>query len=294
MTMLVLRIYRESEFSPGKVDDDARILDAVLAELRTAGLNVSAIEPGKLRAAPRPAPDLVLAMCQGEHALRRLAQWEEAGAVTVNSALAIRNCYRDLLGAGLAQAGVPAPRGALVETAAAPRSWRLNGLDTSLGLYVKRGDLHALDTADVQRVAGLGELEAIVASFARRGVKRVYLQQEVPGPVIKFYGVSGGEYFAALAEGKALPDQAERRLRQFAEQAAAALGLEAWGGDAVLDGDGVMIIDFNDWPSFGRVRREAARAIARRCLMLLRRTRRNDRVAENTAMVRRHDYDDSQ
>jgi hypothetical protein len=33
------------------------------------------------------------------------------------------------------------------------------------------------------------------------------------------------------------------------------------------------MIDFNDWPSFSRVREVAARAIARRCLILARRPR---------------------
>jgi hypothetical protein len=49
------------------------------------------------------------------------------------------------------------------------------------------------------------------------------------------------------------------------------LGLGAWGGDAILSGDRFAIIDFNDWPSFSRVRAPAARAIARRAISLLNR-----------------------
>jgi hypothetical protein len=62
-------------------------------------------------------------------------------------------------------------------------------------------------------------------------------------------------------------------LARSAAAAAATLGLETWGGDAVIEGDRFMMIDFNDWPSFGRVRKAAARAIARRCLILARRPR---------------------
>ena len=40
---------------------------------------------------------------------------------------------------------------------------------------------------------------------------------------------------------------------------------------AIINGDAPTIVDFNDWPSFSRVRDAAARAIARRCLLLLRR-----------------------
>jgi len=269
-------IYREAEFSPGKVSADAAIMDAVMAQLRAAGIDTSTSDPRRLPSSPHPVPDLVVAMCQSENALRALATLEEAGALVINSALAIRNCYRDLMGPGLARAGVPCPRGALLEATATPDKWQLDGIDPVRGLYVKRGDLHALDANDVCRVDGQASLETAVAGFANRGVRRVYVQQEAAGRVIKFYGVSGGEYFAAIDDGGALPDAAERRLRQWAERAASALGLETWGGDAVLDSNDndVTIIDFNDWPSFGRVRNEAARAIARRCQMLLRRPRR--------------------
>jgi len=60
------------------------------------------------------------------------------------------------------------------------------------------------------------------------------------------------------------------RLHQVAQTAAMALGLEVWGGDAIVDGVDFKIVDFNDWPSFERVRMPAAAAIARRALSLLR------------------------
>jgi len=62
-------------------------------------------------------------------------------------------------------------------------------------------------------------------------------------------------------------------LAEAASVAAAALGLQAWGGDAVLSGGRFAIIDFNDWPSYSQVRAPAARAIARRAMRLIRRTR---------------------
>jgi hypothetical protein len=90
--------------------------------------------------------------------------------------------------------------------------------------------------------------------------------------VVKFYGVSGGEYFATVAETATdLSDVQKRALNHAASTAAAALGLEVWGGDAIVKGDNFSIVDFNDWPSFSRVRNDAARAIARRSLLHLRR-----------------------
>jgi hypothetical protein len=278
--MRALGVYREAEFSPGKVEHDAAILDAVLAELKRHGVEVSAISAARLVDDSPAGADLVLAMCQGERALGRLVALEQQGAIAVNSALAIRNCYRDLLCAGLVHAGVPVPTGALVRTGSRPPDLSpLGVLDLDAPMFVKRGDLHALAPDDVQRVESRGALRSALAGMAERGVPVAYVQQAVEGRLVKFYGVSGGEYFAALdeegskGEQSSMSDQVRLELARSAAAAATTLGLEAWGGDAVIDGERFVMIDFNDWPSFSRVRKAAARAIARRCLMLARRPR---------------------
>jgi hypothetical protein len=275
--MRALGIYREAEFSPGKVEHDAAILDAVLAELKRHGVEISVMSAARFVDDPQAGADLVLAMCQGERALGRLVALEQQGAIAVNSALAIRNCYRDLLCAGLVHAGVPVPTGALVRTGSRPPDLTpLGVLDLDAPMFVKRGDLHALAPDDVQRVESRGALRSALSGMAERGVSIAYVQQAVEGRVVKFYGVSGGEYFAALDEdggAKWIPDQLRLELARSAAAAATTLGLETWGGDAVIDGERFMMIDFNDWPSFSRVREAAARAIARRCLMLARRPR---------------------
>ena len=68
-----------------------------------------------------------------------------------------------------------------------------------------------------------------------------------------------------------MKDSVKLSLERAARTAAAALGLEVWGGDAIVSEHSSTIIDFNDWPSFEPVRTAAAAAIARRCLRLLRR-----------------------
>jgi len=272
MKIHVMGVYREPEFSPGKVEADTAILDSVLEHLRASGVQTTALDAASFTSGQFPAPHLVLAMCQGQRGLARLAAAEETGAVVINTALAIRNCYRDLLGAGLMRAGVPVPEGVLVRTAAPFDLKPLRTIDLSSPMYVKRGDLHALGPHDVQRVEDLEQLEATLMRFARRGIQLAFVQQEVVGEVVKFYGVSGGEYFAAIPEGSFhLTDTHKRALNQATAIAAAALGLEVWGGDAIFKGDQFSIVDFNDWPSFSRVRADAARAISRRSLLHLRR-----------------------
>lgn len=274
MKRRALGIYREPQFSPGKVEADAAILDSVLSELAAHGLETVTLDAQSFAAgAPTDAAEIVLAMCQGSDALKRLAEVESAGAVAVNSALAIRNCYRDLLGAGLVRAGIPVPDGALLPTAPPIDLRKLAALDLDAGVYVKRGDLHALEADDVQRAYGRAGLIVTLQQFFRRGVNVAYVQQAIEGRTVKFYGVSGAEYFNVVAEEGEISERAARALSEAAANAAGALGLETWGGDAVVDGENFAIVDFNDWPSYGRVRAAAARAIARRALRLLGRAR---------------------
>ncbi len=280
MTLRILGVYREAEFSPGKVAADAAILDAVLGHFRERRVEVVALDPGRFIQTASDRFDQVLAMCQSERALSRLAALEEAGSLVVNSALAIRTCYRDRLGAALEDAGVPTPAGLLVTTSATidPRS--IAPFDFAAGVFVKRGDLHALTAEDVVKVERPDRLRSELARFAARGITSAYLQQAVDGAVVKFYGVSGGGYFAADSDHGTLTVALENALAEAANIAAAALGLEIWGGDAIVNDRGFTIVDFNDWPSFSRVRAQAAQAIARRSLELL------DRSASRTKGIR--------
>ena len=274
MKRRAIGIYREPEFSPGKVEPDAAILNGVMAELAAHGIEIATVDAHAFAAGTEPVDaEIILAMCQSERALRRLAELEGGGAVAVNSALAIRNCYRDLLGAGLLRAGVPVPEGALMATAMPFDARLLTRLDLDAGVFVKRGDLHALGADDVQHAMGRARVTDIVDGFGRRGIGAVYVQQAKQGHTVKFYGVSGAEYFTVIAQEGEVSEKVAHALSDAASTAASALGLDAWGGDAVVDGDSFEIIDFNDWPSFSRVRTEAARAIARRAIKLLSRPR---------------------
>src|SRR6516164_11435525 len=112
--MKALGVYRETEFSPGKVAADAAILESVLAELGAEGFETETVDPAGFLDLAISRYDVVLAMCQGREALARLVMHQHSGSVVVNSALAIRNCYRDLLSAGLKRSGIPITPGVLM------------------------------------------------------------------------------------------------------------------------------------------------------------------------------------
>jgi hypothetical protein len=65
------------------------------------------------------------------------------------------------------------------------------------------------------------------------------------------------------------------RLSRLVGQAATALGLEVYGGDAIITADGTpVLLDLNAWPSFARLRDEAAPVIAEHVALRAERGRR--------------------
>jgi len=256
--MTVLCIAREEVYSPGKVDADRAILEAVASHLaRHRRVRVIATE-----SAPPQAPDaaLVLAMCQGPLALARLRSWQRSGVRVVNTADAIEGCHRTRMLPALRRAAVAHPPSAIVATDGpcdAPE-WARGGV------WVKRGDVHATHADDVVLVREVSGLRAVLDQFRRRGIERAALQQHVDGEVIKFYAVRG-IFFAAFCDGAALALATDERAAfvRLAEAAAAALGLEVFGGDFIREANGrLWLIDLNDWPSYAPCRAAAAEAIA--------------------------------
>jgi hypothetical protein len=133
-------------------------------------------------------------------------------------------------------------------------------------IWLKRGGVHAERPEDVLPLP-LADLAHGLADFAGRGITLAAVQEHVPGPVVKFYGVADGSLFHAYeSETKqpvtgGLADLAA--LRALAFRAAAALRLDIFGGDVVMASPRrPVLIDLNDWPSFAPIRAQAGRAIA--------------------------------
>lgn len=257
-----LGIAREPVFSPGKVDADRAILEAVADALRARGHEVAVTDPDDLPRRPA-CGTTVFTMAQGPEALGLLREWEEDGLRVVNSVAGVLNTHRHRMCERLADAGVGAPETVLVSTAAPARwpSW----LDVDGG-WLKRGDVHATAAGDVRYVRGGGDAAVGAADLAARGIPRAVLQRHVAGVVVKFYAVADGflAWYAPPATPITLTPEQTSALEALVTRAARALGLEVFGGDVVVGADGLRLIDLNDWPSYAACRPAAARAIATR------------------------------
>ena len=258
MTRL-LGIYREQECSPGRHrSNDAWLLEAVAERLRARfAVDLTTID----RAASLRGPAaLVFSMCQARASLETLLRWELDGTSLVNSPRAALNTHRDRLPSMMKAAGIPFPATRLVDTARGV--WQPD--HQGAPLWLKRGDVHASIAADVQRVDSRDGLVQGLAEFASRGIRLAALQEHLEGDEIKFYGVRGS-FFHWLYPGDSHGYPVNRvALGRLAADAAAAAGLDIYGGDVIVSPTGTLtLIDLNDWPSFAPCREEAADAVAR-------------------------------
>ncbi len=255
----LLGLYREEEYSPGRhASNDVLILERVAAYLRERRDPVELLTFREI-AAQAAENAQIFSMCQGKAALEELLAWEKKGAQLINRPQAALNTHRDRLPALMREAGLAFPPTELISTTS-----RDHSLKTDDGLWLKRGDVHASVSADVQRVNSESALEAGLAEFARRGIAQAVLQAHRAGDEIKFYGVGVGDFFHWFYSGAAQKHSfAADKLRRLALDAAAAAGLDIFGGDVIVSATGELtLIDLNDWPSFAPCREAAAHAIA--------------------------------
>jgi glutathione synthase/RimK-type ligase-like ATP-grasp enzyme len=259
--MKLLGIYREQIYSPGKIQEDAAILDATLNELSFPNYSTRALPAESLDGSPNDS-NCIVSMAQSNRALTILDNWQKRGIRVINSVQSVRNCYRTSLIHLLCDAKIPLPPSKILP---------LNEVEKDLFFrrsaryWLKRGDVHAMQPEDVVKVASKKELVSALDHFRNRNIREVLVQEHVDGLVIKFYGIGASEYFCAFiaSNGNEITSPV-KQLSHLARLSAEAVGLEIYGGDAVLvPGEKFVLIDLNDWPSFSRCCQPAAKSIAR-------------------------------
>ncbi len=257
-----LGVEREPEFSPGKVDADAAILRAVAEHLGDDGSDVVLAGGRDLAEIQPDRSTIVFAMCQSDPAIATLTEWQSRGVRVINRPEAILDSQRFRAIPLLEKTATAVPPTKILRTD--PEAFEALGALADGPVWVKRGDVHATQADDVVRAVGRSEIARQLQRFRERGIDRVAVQRHVEGVVFKFYAVANGFFHCVVPDGLASPsDEALASMAALGARGAAALDLEVYGGDCVLDAHGVLhLIDLNDWPSYGPCRARAAAAIA--------------------------------
>ena len=272
-----LGIFRELQNSPNRVSDDELVLRAVMDQLSILKTETTLMTPEQFDDADTAGYDVIVPMCETYPRLMRLKQLEEkTGVVTINPADSVLGCYRTRMLDSFARTpGLSYPLTEVRRTTDAANRVAPS-FDAPSGWWIKRGDVHNTCSHDVVFASNWDEAREIRREFESREIKDMAVQRHEDGDLIKFYGVGPGQWFTWFyhdpSTARRLPFELEDLAAQ-AELAASAVKVEVFGGDAIITPEGkIYIIDINSWPSFARVRSEAAVQIARRLRFRLRQT----------------------
>ena len=205
----------------------------------------------------------IISMARSPKALDCLEQLEQRCIRVLNPSVGIRACQRSNVEKVMRENHLP-----------------LLPDEGDDGYWVKRADAAAQSKEDVCFCHDWAEVEKIKSTFAQRGITDIVTQAHVKGDVVKFYGVEGTGFFRYYYSGDdtetKFGDEERNGKPQYypfsssdlqgdAEKLACLLQTPIYGGDAIIQEDGsYVIIDFNDFPSFSKCRKEAAKAIFER------------------------------
>ena len=267
----IVGVSRGSEYSPNHVGNDAAIFNKVVAVLRNLGCEVSVCSEREFVEKDISA-DIIFNMARDRATVARLKELECQGALVINSAYGIDNCVRRPMTELLLSHGIPHPESFVLQLSEEQFS------GTHYPYWIKRGDSHAMVKEDVCYVTNQAEADEVLADFRNRGIACAVVNEHLSGDLVKFYGVSGTDFFywfypspcthskfgleAINGEAQGFPFD-EKYLCDVCHRASEVLAVPVYGGDCIIAADGTFrIIDFNDWPSFARCKEEAGVKIA--------------------------------
>ena len=269
----ILLIQRAACYSPNSEEKDLAILQEVgclfgdakiigegelVENFNTYNQLISAESVGAVNAYYQ-----IISMARSPKALDCLEQLEQRCIRVLNPSVGIRACQRSNVDKVMRENHLPLPPD--------------KGDD---GYWVKRADTTAQSKEDVCFCHDWSEVEKIKSTFMQRGITDVVTQAHVKGDVVKFYGVEGTGFFRYYYSGDDTETKfgdeerngkpqyysfSSSNLQADAEKLACLLQTPVYGGDAIIQEDGCyVIIDFNDFPSFSKCRKDAAKAIFER------------------------------
>ena len=265
--MKIVTIARNPKNSPNMVANDAAILERVAKELGSMEAEVIAID--ETEDIPEDT-DIVCHMSRTPEVLHKLMTAEKKGIAVFNTTKAIENCSRIATMQLLEKSNITQPFFRIIE-----REEELNELPYPA--WIKRGEGWSCHKDDVCFAGDISKAKDAIAGMRKRGIKSFIYTSHCKGDIIKFYGVGDSYFTYSYPNAEKTKFGLEKingeikrhafdvdKMRKIVFDAAKAVGLSIYGGDCIVDANGLIaLIDLNDFPSFSSVREEAAKEIAK-------------------------------
>lgn len=273
--MKIATIDRAPHHSPRMQESDAAIMRLVEKELTALGAEVKNFKESDNIP---PEYKIILHMSRTADTLQRLNKLKNEGYIIINTPDAVNNCTRINLTNILQENNIPQPEHIIIEQTNRIPPFKYPA-------WIKKGNGWSCRKEDVAYITTPQEAKTTFDTIKANGGTSAILCKHIEGDIIKFYGV-GNTFFKYIypdventkfglekingAQKKHPFDT--KQLQETALKAAAAPGLEIFGGDAIITPQGeIFIIDINDFPSFSQTREEAAHHIA---AMLINKTKK--------------------
>lgn len=254
-------IKRKVEFSPHHVSNDFLIIKETAEELKKYGAKVTIYNEEDLFDV-EISEDFIFSMVQSPEGSNKLLDIAINKKFVLNTPESVINCYRYNMNRIMEENNIPFPKSIIVDTDANDFLFLGN---FKKKVWIKRTDAHAVQTEDVVYLDKLSKVKYIFNEFQHRGLKDCVIQNHIEGNTVKFYSVYGNDlFYYYTTDLKYCVNFNEEMLKKIANKAARALGLEVFGGDAIITEDSeIIIVDMNDWPSFAPIREKASKEIAK-------------------------------
>jgi glutathione synthase/RimK-type ligase-like ATP-grasp enzyme len=254
-------IARKTEFSPNHELNDFLMIQKTAEELKNLGAKVKVYREEDIFT-EEIKEDFIFSMVQSPDGSKRLLDIAKKKKFVINTPESVRNCYRYNMNRILEENKIPFPKSIIAETDTNDFGF-LKSFENKI--WVKRGDAHAVQREDVIYLDDKNKVSYVLKEFSNRGLKSCTIQNHIEGDTIKFYSVYGQDLFYwYTTDLKYCSSFDEVRLKKLAGDSAKALGLEVFGGDAIVTKNSeIFIVDINDWPSFAPIRDRASKVIGK-------------------------------
>ena len=266
-------VMRDPRYSPNSVEKDSAIFRDVIEELHKNNVITEIYREEDLLKKDLNYP-LIFHLCRKNESVLKLKEIEKSGKKVINPPEGIENCGRVKMVTIMKHYQIPIPESIIIHT----EDFNKVKDETLSEYWVKRGDESSQNREDVVLCHNKEDIQAALKALKKRGIDTAVISRNIDGDLVKFYGVTGTSFFYwfypyevdhfKFENEKLIESQPSRftfnqyELKELAERTAKLLNLKVYGGDCIIDREGIIrIIDFNDWPSFSPCRQEAAKSI---------------------------------